>query len=108
MAHDDHGHGAAALPPSHVRDMNCREFWALAPLVVFVFWIGLKPQTFLGADAGRHQRRVRRPSKPLTPSRVADARCRRAVAVTRRRTPPQPPPRRTPSPPKTSEIARVR
>ena len=27
--------------------MNAREFWALAPLVVFMFWIGLKPQTFL-------------------------------------------------------------
>lgn len=46
-AQDDHSHGPAPLPPSHVRDMNCREFWAVAPLVVFVFWIGLKPQTFL-------------------------------------------------------------
>jgi NADH-quinone oxidoreductase subunit M len=45
--HDNHSHGPAPLPPSHVRDMNCREFWAVAPLVVFVFWIGLKPQTFL-------------------------------------------------------------
>lgn len=45
--HDDHSHGPAPLPPSHVRDMNWREFWAVAPLVVFVFWIGLKPQTFL-------------------------------------------------------------
>jgi len=45
--HDDHGHGADVLPPSSVRDMNAREFWALAPLVVFMFWIGLMPQTFL-------------------------------------------------------------
>ncbi|MBL9083024.1 MAG: hypothetical protein JNK76_14510, partial [Planctomycetales bacterium] len=45
--HDDHGHGQTALPPSSVRDMNAREFWALAPLVVLVFWIGIKPQTFL-------------------------------------------------------------
>jgi NADH-quinone oxidoreductase subunit M len=44
--HDDHGE--APLPPSHVRDLNFREFCALAPLLVFVFWIGLKPQTFLG------------------------------------------------------------
>lgn len=46
--HDDHGHGEPALPPSHVRDLKFREFCALAPLLVFVFWIGLKPQTFLG------------------------------------------------------------
>jgi NADH-quinone oxidoreductase subunit M len=45
--HDSHGHGADTLPPSSVRDMNAREFWALAPLVVFMFWIGLMPQTFL-------------------------------------------------------------
>ncbi len=30
-----------------VRDMNFREILALAPLVVFVFWIGLAPGTFL-------------------------------------------------------------
>ena len=27
--------------------MNFREFWALSPLVVLVFWIGVFPQTFL-------------------------------------------------------------
>ena len=32
-------------PP--VRDLSLREFWALAPLVVFIFWIGLTPQFFL-------------------------------------------------------------
>ncbi|HEX5442426.1 MAG TPA: NADH-quinone oxidoreductase subunit M [Pirellulales bacterium] len=32
-------------PP--VRDMNLREVLALAPLLVFVFWIGLAPQHFL-------------------------------------------------------------
>jgi NADH-quinone oxidoreductase subunit M len=47
-AHDDHGHGEPPLPPSHVRDLTFREFCALAPLVVFIFWIGLQPQTFLG------------------------------------------------------------
>jgi len=45
--HDDHGHGASDLPPSSIRDMNWREFFAVAPLVVFVFWIGLYPQAFL-------------------------------------------------------------
>ena len=44
--HDAHG-PADALPPSSVRDLNFREFCALAPLVVFIFWIGLSPQTFL-------------------------------------------------------------
>ena len=45
--HDSHSHGASDLPPSSVRDMNWREFWAVAPLVVLVFWVGLIPQTFL-------------------------------------------------------------
>jgi len=48
-SHDhDHGHGHAepALPPGP-GDMNWREFFALAPLLVFVFWIGLFPQHFL-------------------------------------------------------------
>lgn len=39
---DEHAHAAAPI-----RDLNWREFWALAPLVVFMFWIGLQPQTFL-------------------------------------------------------------
>ena len=37
------GHGGD-LP---VRDMSCREILALAPLVVFVFWIGVQPAFFL-------------------------------------------------------------
>ena len=36
-SHDD--------PP--VRDLSLREFFALAPLVVFMVWIGLVPQFFL-------------------------------------------------------------
>ncbi len=50
-AHDEHGHDAHGqhaeppLPPGPA-DMNIREFFALAPLVVFMFWIGLKPQDF--------------------------------------------------------------
>ena len=34
------GHG-------HVADLHTREIWALIPLAVFVFWIGLQPQFFL-------------------------------------------------------------
>lgn len=46
--HDAHGHGEEEVHDPHaVPDLKCREFLALAPLVVFMFWIGLKPQTFL-------------------------------------------------------------
>lgn len=47
--HDDHGHGHAeeVHDPHAVPDLKWREFFALAPLVVFMFWIGLQPQTFL-------------------------------------------------------------
>jgi NADH-quinone oxidoreductase subunit M len=38
-AHDPHR--------AEVRDLSLREVAALAPLVVFVFWIGLDPQYFL-------------------------------------------------------------
>ncbi len=47
-AHDAHGHAEEVLPnPLGIVDLKWREFFALAPLLVFVFWIGLKPQTFL-------------------------------------------------------------
>jgi len=46
-AHDTHGHGAIATLPPGVPDLKLREFFALAPLVVFVFWIGLYPEFFL-------------------------------------------------------------
>jgi hypothetical protein len=46
--HDDHGHGAAdTIPPSSIRDLSFREIMAVAPLVVFIFWIGLHPEFFL-------------------------------------------------------------
>jgi NADH-quinone oxidoreductase subunit M len=47
--HDDHGHGheIEVHDPHAVPDLRWREFFALAPLVVFMFWIGLSPQTFL-------------------------------------------------------------
>ncbi len=44
--HDAHGHHAEPPLPPGPADMNCREFFALAPLVIFMFWIGLKPQDF--------------------------------------------------------------
>jgi NADH-quinone oxidoreductase subunit M len=37
-------------PP--IRDMSAREVFALAPLVVFMFWIGLVPQHFLAPMSG--------------------------------------------------------
>jgi NADH-quinone oxidoreductase subunit M len=40
--HDGHAHGHA-----EISDMNFREFAALAPLFVFIFWIGLQPSYFL-------------------------------------------------------------
>jgi NADH-quinone oxidoreductase subunit M len=45
-SHDAHGHHAEPPLPPGPADMNCREFFALAPLVIFMFWIGLKPQDF--------------------------------------------------------------
>jgi len=46
--HDDHGHGAVdTIPPSSIRDLSFREIMAVAPLVVFIFWIGLHPEFFL-------------------------------------------------------------
>lgn len=50
----------------HSRDMNAREFWALAPLVVLVFWIGVFPQTFL-APFRPTSTPCRRPSNRPTP-----------------------------------------
>jgi NADH-quinone oxidoreductase subunit M len=38
-----HGH-----QPQPVRDLSLREVLALAPLVVFIVWIGVQPQFFLG------------------------------------------------------------
>jgi NADH-quinone oxidoreductase subunit M len=44
--HDDHQSGYAPLPPGPI-DMTLREVLAIAPLVVFIFWIGLYPKFFL-------------------------------------------------------------
>lgn len=48
-AHTDHEHGDggyAPLPPGP-RDLKLREVLALAPLVVFIVWIGVRPEDFL-------------------------------------------------------------
>jgi len=42
----DHGHDQSAADHPPVRDLNLREVAALAPLVVLMFWIGLRPETF--------------------------------------------------------------
>jgi NADH-quinone oxidoreductase subunit M len=47
---EEYTHALPAIEHS-VRDMNLREVLALAPLAVFVFWIGIAPGTFLGPVA---------------------------------------------------------
>ncbi len=44
---DAHGHGGSAPLPPGPADMNRREALALAPLVVFIVWIGVYPKYFL-------------------------------------------------------------
>ncbi len=47
---DSHSVGRRDIGGEHsIRDMNLREVLALAPLAVFVFWIGLAPANFLQA-----------------------------------------------------------
>lgn len=50
-SHHDHDHSAAAESDEIRNDLSLREILALAPLVLFVFWIGLAPEQFL-----RHSR----------------------------------------------------
>ena len=45
--HDGHGQAEAPLPGPHIPDLNWREFLALAPLCVFIVWIGVQPDYFL-------------------------------------------------------------
>jgi len=45
--HDAHGHGHGHGEAGERLDIRWHEFVALAPLAVFVLWIGLVPQTFL-------------------------------------------------------------
>jgi NADH-quinone oxidoreductase subunit M len=47
--HGGHGHGHAAAEPTD--DLRWYEWMALAPLALFVLWIGLFPATFLGPSA---------------------------------------------------------
>ena len=44
--HDAHGSTASPLPHSSVRDLSLREVLCVAPLVVFMVWIGLDPDFF--------------------------------------------------------------
>ena len=49
---------AAAMP-----DLSAREWWLLGPIAVFVFWMGIYPETFLRpirADVGRVLERIER------------------------------------------------
>jgi NADH-quinone oxidoreductase subunit M len=57
---------AAAMP-----DLSVREWWLLGPIAVFVFWMGIYPETFLRpirADVGRVLERVER----VTPAGDSD------------------------------------
>jgi NADH:ubiquinone oxidoreductase subunit 4 (subunit M) len=45
--HDEHGGHAPEHHHAPIRDLSFREIFALAPLAVFVFWIGLWPNFFL-------------------------------------------------------------
>jgi hypothetical protein len=47
--HDSHGHShaEAPLPGPHIPDLKLREFLALAPLCIFIVWIGVQPSFFL-------------------------------------------------------------
>jgi NADH-quinone oxidoreductase subunit M len=71
-------HGPDERPP---RDLSLREIGALAPLVVFVFWIGLHPEFFLSrmrlstdALANRAAHELRLEHNPSWPaSRVAQS-----------------------------------
>ncbi len=45
--HDGHGHGHGHAAPADGCDLAWHEWAALAPLAVFVLWIGLFPATFL-------------------------------------------------------------
>ena len=50
-------------PP--VRDLSSREVWALMPLVVFIFWIGLQPKFFLDRMAPTLDEIIARPVQSL-------------------------------------------
>ncbi len=71
-------------PP--IRDLSFREIAALAPLVVFIFWIGLQPSFFLtpmeptldrlsarAAAQARENSEAERPSAPATARRGTEA-----------------------------------
>jgi NADH:ubiquinone oxidoreductase subunit 4 (subunit M) len=52
--------------------MNLREFFALAPLVVFVFWIGLCPQHFTKPMEGVWQMTTQAAAEKLeSPNKLA-------------------------------------
>ncbi len=44
---ESHGHGNSTPLPPGPADMNLREVLALAPLLVFIVWIGVYPKFFL-------------------------------------------------------------
>jgi NADH-quinone oxidoreductase subunit M len=65
---------------THIHDMSLREFFALAPLLVFVFWIGLFPQHFL-APMGRDLDQVLAVTEPAFSRRYQEVEQRPVVAA---------------------------
>ncbi|HWB12448.1 MAG TPA: NADH-quinone oxidoreductase subunit M [Pirellulales bacterium] len=70
-------HEGSHDPPVH--DMSLREFFALAPLLVFVFWIGLFPQHFM-QPMGRDLDQVLAVTEPAFNRRYQDVEQRPVLA----------------------------
>ena len=76
-AHGGHGHADHAAATD---DLAWHELAALLPLVVFVFWIGLVPATFLGPTAGA-VRGIMQPSAQAFAARMEEANVPAAAAA---------------------------
>ncbi len=66
--HAEHSsHGAAHGHSAHgeIKDMNAREILAIAPLLVFIVWIGLYPKLFLEPISPAAQQILERTEGPL-------------------------------------------
>jgi len=69
----DHGHGGHGTPAADERcDLRWHELAAVAPLAVFVLWIGLTPGTFLRPAAVAVQRATAAPAEAFAARMQAD------------------------------------
>lgn len=70
--HDDNGHAGS----EHISDLTWREFTALAPLAVFIVWIGLQPSFFLSRmepTLNQIAAKVQPPTQQLASGEVSQA-----------------------------------